>query len=122
MNLLILNFLVVLQDTPVKDRIYRNVHTGVSLSEVPRGATICCNDFLVEIRPSNDLLETAYILVYAKVNGELPQFVGLLLTCVKANPGFHQVLKDKKKVPKRKFEILSSLNNLKQKFSVICGS
>ena len=47
----------------------------------------CCNDFLIEIRPSNDLLETAYILVYATVNRELPQFVGPLLSCFKANPG-----------------------------------
>ena len=48
---------------------------------------ICCNDSLKEIRPSDDLLETAYRLVYAKVNEELPQFVAPFLSCFKANLG-----------------------------------
>ena len=71
-----------------------------------------------------------HILVYAKVNEELPQFVAPFLSCFKANLGLQQVLKDKRSqnIPKRKFEMLSSLNskdsidNLEQKFSVICGS
>ena len=91
---------------------------------------ICCNDSLIEIRPSDDLLETAYILVYDKVNEEIPHFVAPFLSCFKATLGLQQVLEDKRSqnIPKRKFEMLSSLNskgsidNLEQKFSVICGS
>ena len=58
----------------------------------------------MEIRPSDNLLETAYTLVYDKVNEELPQFVGSFLSCFKAYFGLQQELRDKRSqnIPKKK--------------------
>ena len=38
-----------------------------------------CNDSLAEFASSDQLLETAYVLVYDKVNEELSQLVGPFL-------------------------------------------
>ena len=72
-----------------------SVNNGHYVAMVKTGNQyICCNDSLVESASSDQLLDTAYVLVYDKVNEELPQFVGPFLSCFKANIGLQHVLKD----------------------------